>query len=186
MRIWRIRPLRNCGGDWKKVAFSCKVARRSRSSSEASAALVCCCCLSCVDCCGPCCKTAAADVCSSRSGSPGGAGVSATVRVVRVGLVVCGLSGWWPADSPSGCGGDRSVGALAIGVLELAVSVLEVDEDDEALLSVGEDGAGGGWSSGFPPSAGIGSAVWGVGWLSVTWAGRGCRQRSATVAAYAA
>ena len=101
VRIWRIRPLRNCGGDWKKIAFSCKVARRSRSSSEASAALVCCCCLSCVDCCGPCCKTAAADVCSSRSGSPGGAGVSATVRVVRVGLVVCGLSGWWPADSPA-------------------------------------------------------------------------------------
>ena len=117
---------------------------------------------------------AAADVCSSRSGSPGGAGVSATVRVVRVGLVVCGLSGWWPADSCTGCGGDRSAGALAIGVLELAVSVLavdEVDEVDEALLLVGEGGAGGGWSSGFLPSAGIGSAVRGVGWLSVTWAG---------------
>jgi len=41
VRIWRIRPLRNCGGDWKKIAFSCKVARRSRSSSEASAALWC-------------------------------------------------------------------------------------------------------------------------------------------------
>ena len=93
--------------------------------------------------CGPCCKTTAADVCSSGSGSPGRAGVSATVRVVRVGLVVCGMSGW-PADSCCGCGGDRSVGALAIGVLELAVSVLEVDEVDEALLSVGEGGAGGG------------------------------------------
>ena len=46
------------------------------------------------------------------------------------------------------------------------MSVLEVDEDDEALLSVEEDGAGGGWSSGFSPSAGIGFAVWGVGWLS--------------------
>ena len=82
---------------------------------------------------------AASDVCSSRSGSPGGAWVSATVRVVRVGLVVCGLSGWWSADSRSGCGGGRSVGALAIGVLELAVSVLEVgevDEVDEALLLV--------------------------------------------------
>ena len=54
--------------------------------------------------------------------------------------MVSWLSGWWRAASCSGCGGGRSVGALAIGVLELVVSVLGVDEVDEVLLSVGEGG----------------------------------------------
>ena len=55
-----------------------------------------------------------------------------------------------------GCGAGE-VGALAVGVLELVVSVLDVDEVVEALLSLGDDG-------GLLVCAGLTSVSWGAGW----------------------
>ena len=94
-------------------------------------------------------------------------------------------------EAASGCDGGRSVAggacALAIGVLELVESVLDVDEFVEELLLVGEAGGSEGcWTSGLLRCVGLASAAGGVGGWSVGGAGRGWRQRSATVAAYAA
>ena len=57
----------------------------------------------------------------------------------------------------AGCCGAGEVGALAVGVLELVVSVLDVDEVVEALLSLGDDG-------GLLVCAGLTSVSWGAGW----------------------
>ena len=57
----------------------------------------------------------------------------------------------------AGCCGAGGVGALAVGVLELVVSVLDVDEVVEALLSLGDDG-------GLLVCAGLTSVSWGAGW----------------------
>ena len=71
-------------------------------------------------------------------------------------------------EAASGCDGGRSVaggvGALAIGVLELVESVLDVDEFVEELLLVGEAGGSEGcWTSGPLMCVGLASAAGGVG-----------------------
>ena len=103
-----------------------------------------------------------------------------------------------------GCCGAARVGALAVGVLELVVSVLGVDEVVETPLSVGDDGGllvraglasvawGAGWRCDGVAScpvicAGFASVAWGRGWLCGGAAGLVCwRQRSAILAAWEA
>ena len=60
-----------------------------------------------------------------------------------------------------GCCGAGGVGALAVGVLELVVSVLDVDEVVETPLSVGDDGGASGAC--WPCFGGLGC------WLAVRW-----------------
>ena len=66
-------------------------------------------------------------------------------------------SGGVVSGGGGGCCGAGGVGALAVEVLELVVSVLDVDEVVEAPLSVGDDG-------GPPGCAGLASVAWGADW----------------------
>ena len=39
VRAWRMRPFKNCGGDWKMQTLLCRVATKSMLSSDARASL---------------------------------------------------------------------------------------------------------------------------------------------------